>query len=335
MDRYALTPLVRWFLKEKRALPWRENPTPYGVWVSETMLQQTQVKTVLPYFERWMTIFPTLKDLAQAEEQEVIKLWEGLGYYSRARNLHQGAKFCVEHFEGEFPRSEADLKRIKGVGPYTLGAILSFAYHKKKAAVDGNVQRVMSRLIGFEEEIHTSLAKKTLEEATEQALPDETPWVAMEALIELGALVCKKAPLCHRCPMSSKCQAFIKGKTDKIPLKKKAPKVTKLLRHALILTSEEDVLLQKGKKGQVMEGLWEFPYFEENLPIEAFGLNLSEAKFLCKVSHTFTRFSVDLRAWELKVKKVPKVKGFHTVNKTKVKDLAFSSGMRKLVKKMD
>ncbi|NRA90187.1 MAG: A/G-specific adenine glycosylase, partial [Simkaniaceae bacterium] len=140
-----VTAIRKWFFKNRRNLPWRENPSPYEVWVSEIMLQQTQVSVVVPYFERWMNIFPTIEKLAGAPLEKVIKAWEGLGYYSRARNLHEGAKYLMEENGGELPSSAAELEKVKGIGPYTVGAILSFAYKQKRAAVDGNVLRVLAR----------------------------------------------------------------------------------------------------------------------------------------------------------------------------------------------
>src|ERR1700722_10190653 len=183
MPFFDIDSLKDWFVREKRDLPWRENPSPYAVWISEVMLQQTQASVVIPYFERWMARFPTVAVLAEASQGEVIKMWEGLGYYSRVRHLHQAAKDLMYRYAGDLPRTREGLEGIKGIGPYTRGAILSFAFHQKAAAVDGNVLRVLARYFAIEEEIEK--AKKSITELTESILPEEEPWIVMEGLIEL------------------------------------------------------------------------------------------------------------------------------------------------------
>lgn len=335
MDGYALNfkPLVNWFSQHRRDLPWRENPSPYAVWVSETMLQQTQVKAVIPYYERWMSALPTLQSLAEAGEETVLKLWEGLGYYSRLRNLHEGAKYCLHNYGGKIPETEEELLKIKGIGPYTVGAILSFAFHKRKSAIDGNVLRVVSRIIGLEDPIEKTSSRKLIEQTLEKSLPQQAPWEAMEAVIELGALVCKKSPSCFSCPMKEQCLSFREDKTSFIPVKKTPPKTIKLIRHALLLSTDTEVLLKQGEKGKVMEGLFEFPYFDDALPQQAFGSDLSQAKPLGKVEHAFTRYKVDLFAWEKKVEKLPEERGYVSVPIERVSKLTFSSGMRKLLQK--
>lgn len=339
MTPLNLDNLVRWFESHKRDLPWRGTaksaPSPYAVWVSEVMLQQTQVKTVIPYFYKWMELFPTLTDLAHANEDRVIKAWEGLGYYSRARRLHLGAKVCVESFNGQFPSTPETIRSLPGIGPYTEGAILSFAYHQRAAAVDGNVIRVMSRLLGIEENVSLTTTKKILESATYLSLPESRPWVAMEALIELGALICSKKPQCPSCPLRNTCSAYASGKTDVIPnISKKAPP-TRLKRHALIFESEGYLLLKKGEKGQVMEGLWEFPYFEESLPKEQWGMSLSHLKPLTKVVHGFTRFHVELFAYKLKASQKKIIENYEWIEKEKLSEIPFSSGHRKLLAWID
>lgn len=326
----VLTPLVRWFQTNKRSLPWRENPSPYAVWISEIMLQQTQVITVIPYFEKWMRLFPTIHDLAAAHEDTIIKAWEGLGYYSRARRLHQGAKICVEKFKGDLPSNPSDLEEIKGIGPYTKGAILSFAFHQRAAAVDGNVLRVMSRLLGSEKDITLPATRKHIEAVVYQTLPQESPWQAMEALIELGALLCSKKPLCASCPLRSQCTAFKEGTTTLLPIKKKRAETIRLLRHALFVTSNEHILLSKGKADKVMADLWELPYFENALPQKAWGIDLSVAEPLGKVKYGFTKYQVDLHGWNLPVTTLFECKEAEWMPLSLLHTLPFSSGMRKL-----
>ena len=227
--------LKSWFLSARRDLPWRQAPTPYAVWVSEVMLQQTQVSVVIGYFQRWMERFPTVKHVAEASLEEVIKLWEGLGYYSRARSLHKGAQYILEHHAGNLPSSREELEKIPGVGPYTVGAILSFAFHKKAAAVDGNVVRVLARFAAVEEDVTSGKFKKWIWEYAESILPETAPWLVVEGLIELGGTVCTRQPKCFACPLSSSCLGLKKGIADLLPIKKKQAATTQLKRQVAIV----------------------------------------------------------------------------------------------------
>lgn len=213
--------LKRWFQSTKRDLPWRCSPSPYVVWIAEIMLQQTQVSVVEPYFLRWMQQFPSIATLARATREEVIKAWEGLGYYSRARHIHAAAQYLMEKHEGKLPSRREDLEKVKGLGPYTVGAILSFAFHQKAAAVDGNVIRVLSRYFCVEDDVGKSGTKKQIWELAEKLLPDHEPWVVVEGLIELGATVCLKRPKCAECPINKSCLGFREGKQFSLPKKEK------------------------------------------------------------------------------------------------------------------
>lgn len=323
--------LILWFKRNKRPLPWRDRPTPYAVWVSEIMLQQTQVKTVIPYYLRWMETFPTLADLARAEEAFVIKLWEGLGYYSRARHLLAGAKTCLAEFGGEVPRDPVALSQLKGIGPYTRNAILSFAFHQKAAAVDGNVLRVMSRLQGIAKDISLPATKKEIETRVLKLLPAEKPWETMEALIELGALVCTKQPLCHQCPLKTECKAYLTNKTAHLPIKKKKAAITKIVRHTLLIKAKEHILLSQVPKGQIMEGLWEFPYFEHTLPTHLGSLSLNRLTPLPPVTHTFTRYKATLIPYTCTLRDRADLQPYQWVHMQKLQELPFSSGHRKLL----
>lgn len=210
MPSFNQKALVEWFNKQKRPLPWRKNPSPYAVWVSEVMLQQTQVAVVIPYFQRWMERFPTIQALAESSIEDAIKQWEGLGYYARAKNLHAGAKQVVANFDGELPSKVEALSRIKGLGPYTVGAIRAFAFHERSAAVDGNVLRFLTRYFAIEEDIAKIGTQKKITALAESLLPEKEPWVFAEALIEFGATVCKKAPLCFECPLNKSCAGLKK-----------------------------------------------------------------------------------------------------------------------------
>ena len=302
--------LRTWFLNNRRDLPWRNDPTPYQVWVSEIMLQQTQVSVVIPYYNRWLETFPTIQTLASAPESQVIKLWEGLGYYSRARNLHKGAQYIVEHHQGKLPSDPQELLKIPGIGPYTQGAILSFAFHQKAPAIDGNVKRVLSRY-------------QLSPEITHVDLPDHRPWEVMEGLIELGALVCTKQPTCDQCPLYSTCKARSQGRQLDFPPKKKRPKTTHLQRKVQVILADDHLLVRKIPPGQVMAGLYEFPY-------DPLSLNLEKVKELPEVTHTFTRYKAKLTPtlYRAERKKLP---SHCWVSLQEIKTLPFSSGHKKVL----
>lgn len=335
--------LKKWFLTEKRELPWREAPTPYSIWVSEVMLQQTQVSVVIPYFEEWMRKFPTIQALAEAKIDEVIKVWEGLGYYSRARNLHEGAKFVVRHFGGRLPDNEKDLKLIKGIGPYTLGAILSFAFKKRAAAVDGNVLRVLSRVESIREDISKPKTVALIHKEALSLIPEienHESWIINEALIELGAIVCAKKPKCGSCPIAGSCKAYQEGIAEELPFKSKKTKTIHLLRGVGVIFFEGYVLLRKGKTGEVMSGLHEFPYVE--LPLEGdqdpvklfqsrFQIDLKKVYDLPHQTHSFTQYRVKLVPFVLEVNKMFECDDFFWHKRESLSDLSFSSGHRRIL----
>lgn len=334
--------LRRWFFLNRRQLPWRENSSPYAVWVSEVMLQQTQVAVVIPYFERWMRLFPTVEALALAEREDVIKAWEGLGYYSRARNLHDGARYLLENHGGELPETALLLSKVKGVGPYTVGAIRSFAFKQKAAAVDGNVLRVMARYFGIEDAVDQGKTRKEIEERVESLLPEREPWVVMEALIELGALVCQKKADCQSCPLKTRCLAFQQNKVAELPRKGKKIPTTLLHRLVAIIQSKQGVLLKQGERGKVMADLWEFPYFEHFEPVtdiqtwqetveSHFSLSLSYKAPLPEVSHGFTRYRALLYPHIWQTEGVTAVDGYEWVELRDLKKIPFSSGHRRLL----
>ncbi len=257
MEKKAIQQLNDWFLEHQRELPWRENKTPYRVWISEVMLQQTQVAVVIPYFNSWMQKFPTLAALAEASLEEVIKAWEGLGYYSRARNLHKAAQMVMKEFQGELPKTAEELDRLPGFGPYTIGAVLSFAFQKRAPAVDGNVVRVLSRFFASDKDCSQ---RQHYEELTLSVLTEKEPWVTMEGLIELGAKVCQRTPKCSECPLLEECQAYRQGKTEDFPIKRKRPATICLERQVAIIRCNDEILVRQEKEGKVMAGLYEFPY---------------------------------------------------------------------------
>ncbi|MDN3506130.1 MAG: A/G-specific adenine glycosylase [Simkaniaceae bacterium] len=327
--------LKSWFEREKRIFPWRGNPTPYAVWVSEVMLQQTRASVVVDYFTRWMARFPTIESLATAPLDEVIKIWEGLGYYSRARNLHEGAKYLVTYHNGTLPSDAKALSKVKGLGPYTIGAILSFAFHKKAAAVDGNVLRVIARLFALEEEIDQPASQKWIRQRVEELLPDTEPWVIMEALIELGATLCVKKPACEVCPLQENCKGYLLGKAEELPKRKKRAQTIFLNRIVPVIYHKQEFLIQKQEGKKVMAGLFEFPYFEEETQFESFYPGkLQKVGPLSEVKHTFTRYRARLipTLWEAEVKM--RIEGYIWVEKEKLRELPFSSGHRKITQEV-
>ncbi|MFA6916330.1 MAG: A/G-specific adenine glycosylase [Parachlamydiales bacterium] len=342
MSKNAVKKLRKWFLDNARDLPWRGNPTPYQVWVSEVMLQQTQVSVVIPYYLLWMERFPDVKSLAKAPLEEVIKTWEGLGYYSRARNLHEGAKYVLENFEGELPCCPIALRSIKGLGPYTVGAILNFAFHKKAAAIDGNVQRVVARYYGIEEEISKASTQAQVLRAVEELLPDEDPWVISEALIELGAKVCTRQPLCRECPLQENCVARLQKKTALIPKKKDRAATIPLHRITGIVWANDSILIRKVQEGKIMGGLYEFPYVQVvDVPstadpliewLNAHGMTVDRINPLTVQKHGFTNYQACLYAYQIRVLIQSDIKGYLWVKVEDVHTLPFPSGHRNLKK---
>lgn len=332
--------LQTWFELQKRELPWRENPTPYAVWVSEVMLQQTQVSVVTPYFLRWMELFPSIQALADAPLDQVIKCWEGLGYYSRARNLHKGAKFLASEHQSVFPQDPSIWSQINGLGPYTIGAIRSFAFHHRAAAVDGNVMRVLTRYFNIADDISKTATQKKIWSLATDILPQENSWIHNEALIELGATVCTRKPSCHLCPIKENCRSFIGGQTQNLPYNSRKCSTTHLYRLVVILFYQNQVLLRECGPQEIMEGLHEFPYIEitasdllqETLQtfIQKEKLQVSKNQKLNKVSHSFTRYRAHLFPFFLQVEAPSSLKEYKWVDKENLKSLAFSSGHKQI-----
>lgn len=252
--------LLQWFHKNARPLPWREKYLPYEVWVSEVMLQQTQVETALPYFDRWFKTFPTIESLANADEKKVLKAWEGLGYYSRARNLHYSAKMVLEKHGGRFPDDFDTILSLKGIGRYSAGAIASIAFNQEKPIVDGNILRVLSRVYAIKKPVDVEKNKAAFWKLQERLIPKGEARYFNQALMELGALVCRKEdPLCASCPIQTFCKAYRQGNPESYPVKKNKKKTVKVEAAALILSDKGRHLIQRRPLGKIMGGLWEFP----------------------------------------------------------------------------
>lgn len=331
--------LSEWFKQNKRDFPWRKNPSPYKVWISEVMLQQTRASVVVPYFERWMERFPNVKALAETSLEEVIKLWEGLGYYSRARNLHKGAHQILERFNGEIPSTKEELMSIQGLGPYTVNAILSFGFQKRAAPVDGNVTRVLARFFAIEENVCKQSVKRKIAQGAEAILPPDEPWVAAEALIELGATICSPKPRCDICPLANNCLG--KQKAPFLPIKNEEKKIIPLKRAVIYLEAEGKVLVRKGEPGKVMADLYEFPYFEIEEPWSVqkveeaidsvFGIKAKFVEKLPLVAHTFTRYKAALYPFKFRSKSLKNLIGYEWIDRKNLSNLPFSSGHRRIL----
>lgn len=335
-----LLPLEQWFLATKRSFPWRIEPTPYAVLVSEVMLQQTQASRVIEYFTRWMGKYPTLKALSIATDEEVMKLWEGLGYYSRARSLLKAARYIVDKLNGVFPESEEELLKIPGIGPYTAGAILSFAFHKHAAAVDANVLRVLSRLFMYEDRVDQQASRTEISKKLLHILPKENPHIVMEGLIELGAVVCKKVPVCALCPIQESCAAFQKEAALDYPKKKAPDKRINLFRLVFVLEKDGKFLVVKRPPGGIMAGLYEFPFVELDEEFGDLHLKMQVSKYipsfsaiypLAETKHSFTRYLAKLYPFHVRVTEdIPQFTGIWK-SKEELLEIAFSSGHKKIV----
>jgi A/G-specific adenine glycosylase len=264
--------LIRWYNDNKRDLPWRDTTDPYFIWISEIILQQTRVDQGYAYFNRFIQKYPTVDLLAKAGEDEVLKLWQGLGYYSRARNLHAAAKMIVDKYQGVFPHDYENVLSLKGVGEYTAAAIVSFAYNQPYAVVDGNVFRVLSRIFAVEEPINSTKGKKLFSQLAQELLDDKRAGLHNQAVMEFGALQCVPvSPGCGNCPASVMCLAYAQGRVGGYPVKEGKQKVRARYFHYFDVRSGDGyMLLHKRMAKDIWHGLYELPLIEtgETLPIE-------------------------------------------------------------------
>ena len=281
--------LLAWWDKHGRHdLPWQHPRTPYRVWISEIMLQQTQVATVIPYYERWMATFPHISTLAAAPLDEVLSLWSGLGYYARARNLHKAALRCVEQYEGQLPRSAEELSALPGIGLSTANAIVSQSRDEPAAVLDGNVRRTLARHLALEGWTGKASVQKQLWKAAEARLPGERGADYTQAIMDLGALVCTRSgPVCGACPVSQDCQAYQLGQVEQFPWPKPPTKVSEKKIHMLILKDKQGrVLLERRPPTGIWGGLWSFPEGENIQAIEqSLGLSETQPTALPQIEH--------------------------------------------------
>lgn len=308
-------PIVEWFQKEKRDLPWRKHVNAYRVWVSEIMLQQTRVEAVKPFYKRFMDELPTIKDLAEAPEDKLLKLWEGLGYYNRVRNMQKAAQQIMELHDGEFPQSYEQILNLTGIGSYTAGAISSFAFGIPKPAVDGNVLRVISRILASDEDIMKASVKTKMEKWLEEVIPENNPSDFNQGLIELGAIVCvpNGEPKCDYCPVANICKAKKLGIQNQLPVKKKAKERRIENRTVLVFQDGDAVAIQKRPKKGLLAGLYEFPNKEGHLTMEEvisyskeIGLTPVFVKELPAAKHIFSHVEWHMTGYAIKVDELEK-----------------------------
>jgi A/G-specific adenine glycosylase len=296
--------LTRWYNKNSRKLPWRESKNPYHIWVSEMMLQQTQVNTVIPYFYQFLEKFPNIDALAAADLQPVLKLWEGLGYYSRARNFHKAAKIVVEQYGGVIPDDRDRFLALPGVGDYIAAAVLSIAFDRPLAVVDGNVKRVLARLFEIDAPINVSASYKIFQELADKLLDAKDPATFNQAVMELGALVCKPAkPDCGICPLSEYCLALKNRHIDGLPVKKKKAPVPHHHMAVGVIFKGDKVLIVRRPEEKMLGGLWEFPGGRllakekaedacTRIIAEKVNLKVAVESKLTRIQHAYTHFKI-------------------------------------------
>lgn len=284
MDKHLFADnILNWYAKNKRDLPWRHTKNPYFIWLSEIILQQTRVKQGLPYYEKFVETYPTVKDLAEADEQSVLRLWQGLGYYSRARNLHAAAKFVHQELGGKFPKTYRELLKMKGVGTYTASAIASFAYNEQVAVVDGNVFRVLARVFGVATDIASNQGAKEFAALATSLLPAQQTDEYNQGMMEFGALQCThQKPNCMYCAMQLNCVAFQQGKQKELPVKIKKLKIKKRYFHYLIFEYQKNGEVFLGMKQRVDKDIWSGLYdfwLEERADLQNTETLLGEANW--------------------------------------------------------
>jgi len=329
--------LLRWYDENARQMPWRGIRDPYGTWVSEIMLQQTRVETVRDYYVRFLERFPTLRDLAEAPEEDVLKMWEGLGYYSRARNLHQGARQVMRDFGGEIPREPEKLRTVRGIGPYTSCAIASIAWDVPVAAVDGNVIRVICRLYGLEGNPAEAAAHARIEQLAGALVPPDRAGDHNQAMMDLGATVCVPGtPDCDRCPLRAACEARDRGTAESLPRLPKAKPPREIVYDLPVLLAGENVLLRQ-RTEKLLRGLWCFPLIEGAREAEELAEYLRRwmrlpAEALCPegtARHVFTHQVWRMNLWRAAVRPgAPAPEGYAWIPLEKVPELAMPTAMK-------
>ena len=296
--------LLAWYRKHQRELPWRQTEDSYSIWVSEVMLQQTQVITVLPYYRKFLNHFPDVKSLAKADLQSVLKIWEGMGYYARARNLHCAARMIVTEFSAKIPAKWEDIKKLPGVGDYIAAAVLSIAFNQPYAVIDGNVKRVLARLFLIDAPVNKSSAFKAYNDAATELLDNKNPGAFNQAIMELGAIVCKpNKPECGHCPLQTECLAYRSDRVKKFPKKLKSAPLPVYHIAVGVVAKKNHVLITQRKPDGLLGGLWEFPGGKirkdedpERACIreikEEVNLTVAIDSYVTRVKHAYTHFKI-------------------------------------------
>jgi A/G-specific adenine glycosylase len=307
--------LLPWFAQNKRSMPWRSNRTPYRVWISELMLQQTRVDQATPYFHRFMKRFPSMKSLAAASQEDVLKMWEGLGYYSRARNLHKAAQIISSHWKGRFPKTAEEIQSLPGIGSYTAAAIGSLAFNLDLAVLDGNVIRVLSRLFAYTKDTRSTVAKRELQQLADDLLVKGDAGNFNEAMMELGATVClPRNPDCDACPLSRACLGHQSDRPTDYPVKAPKKKVPHIVVGAAVVANRKgEVLVAQRRNKDMLGGLWEFPGGKQETGEtiqqciarelkEELGINIEVGEFLITVKHAYSHFTMEMHTYFAKIK---------------------------------
>ncbi len=336
--------LLHWYHQHGRTLPWRDHPDAYAVWVSEIMLQQTRVETVIPYFEKWMKLFPDVTTLANSAEQDVLNAWEGLGYYSRARNLHKAAKLVASNFNGQLPRDLTELRSLPGIGRYTVGAIASMAFGMDEPTLDGNLRRVFARLFDVTEFADSPAGEKILWDLTGQNLPKGQAGDYNQALMDLGATIClPKNPRCLLCPLMEICAARQNGTQDVRPVLKAKKAAPQYIHAAAVILQRGRVLLSQRPADGLLGNMWEFPNARVNAdPARelikalnaAISLKVKRNEPLGIIQHAYTHFKVTVHAFRCDLVSIPKNKNLKWVRLSELDDYPMGKVDRQIANKI-
>lgn len=343
MNRIA-PELLAWYRQNKRSLPWRDHPIPYAVWVSEVMLQQTRVETVIPYFKRWLAKFPTVTALAEADEQDVLNLWEGLGYYSRARNLHKAAKVIVAEYDGELPKSALALQKLPGIGRYTAAAVASIAFGLDAAALDGNIRRVYARIFNIDEPLGSTRAEKVFWDLAEMHLPHGEAGDYNQALMDLGAMICTpRKPRCDECPIQKHCEAYQLDLQEMRPVPKVKKEVPHYVHAAAVIVQDGHVLLAQRPIDGLLGGMWEFPNARvtgdpadelSKVVQQSYQLEVNHLGFLAEVRHAYTHFKVTEFAFHCELIQLSDQESLRWVDLEKLEDYPMGKIDRQIANKI-
>jgi A/G-specific adenine glycosylase len=301
--------LLEWYRRSHRQMPWRGHPDPYAVWISEAMLQQTRVETVIPYFQRWMTLFPSINSLAAASEQEVLNAWEGLGYYSRVRNLRKAAIEICEKYSGSLPQTVEELVTLPGIGEYTAAAIASIAFGQNEAVLDGNVKRVLARVFNLQAPANSAAGEKVFWQLARDLVPAVSAGDYNQAVMDLGAVVCTpRAPNCPECPLADLCEAKKSGLQAALPVRLEKPPIPHYLVCAAVITKGDTLLIARRPSKGLLGGMWEFPggkvepgethhHALQREIDEELGCKVAVGVMIGIYKHAYTHFRVTLHAY--------------------------------------